>query len=224
MQEYLLIQGEYVLRLLGAAVCGAFIGYERENHLKMAGIRTHILVSLTASLMMILSKYGFFDVIQNSSISLDPSRIAASIVTAVGFLGAGVIFTRKMNVSGLTTAAGIWATVGIGMSFGAGMYLLGFVTTLFILLMQFIFHKNKKFFKTPTVEQITICVKETEDVHTILENAFTSKKIKIANFRATRLSSSRLEIRLSVKFPDTFQIDDILTLLKETQEITSIDI
>ena len=89
-------------------ICGAGIGFERETRLKTAGIRTHIIVSLGSALMMIISKYGFGDVLQSSNIGLDPSRIAAGIVTAVGFIGAGVIFVRNQTISGVTTAAGIW--------------------------------------------------------------------------------------------------------------------
>ncbi|MFD1402728.1 MgtC/SapB family protein [Robinsoniella peoriensis] len=223
MKAFLLIQSAYLLRMLGAALCGAAIGYERENHLKVAGIRTHIIVSLTSALMMIISKYGFYDVLVTDNINLDPSRIAAGIVTAIGFLGASVIFTRKMNVSGLTTAAGIWGVVGIGMAFGAGMYVIGIAATLFILIMQFAFHKMK-FRKAPKTEQITVQVEEDKDINKILETAFTSKKIVISNIRATRLDNHQLEIKLYVRFPESYDINDVVTLLKDTPEITSIDI
>ena len=104
MQDFLLQQGDYLLRIFIATLCGLSIGLERESNLKLAGVRTYSIVAMTSSIMMIVSKYGFFDVLIHNSISLDPSRIAAGVVTAIGFLGAGVIFTRKMNVSGLVTA------------------------------------------------------------------------------------------------------------------------
>ena len=144
-------------------------------------------------------------------------------MTAIGFLGASVIFTRKMNVSGLTTAAGIWGVVGIGMAFGAGMYVIGIAATLFILIMQFAFHKMK-FRKAPKTEQITVQVEEDKDINTILETAFTYKKIVISNIRATRIDNHQLEIKLYVRFPESYDINDVVTLLKETPEITSIDI
>ena len=118
MWPMIFVQLEYLVRILGAAICGLLVGYERENHLKTAGIRTHTIVALASAVMMIISKYGFQDILALDHIGLDPSRVAAGIVTAIGFLGAGVIFTRNISVSGLTTAAGIWATVGIGMAFG----------------------------------------------------------------------------------------------------------
>lgn len=96
---------EYLLRIVLAAVCGGAIGFERERRSKSAGIRTHIIVALSAALMMVVSKYGFFDVIGLGGISLDASRVAAGVVTAIGFLGVGVIFTHGRTVSGVTTAA-----------------------------------------------------------------------------------------------------------------------
>ena len=107
---------EYLLRIVLAAVCGGAIGFERERRSKSAGIRTHIIVALSAALMMVVSKYGFFDVIGLGGISLDASRVAAGVVTAIGFLGVGVIFTHGRTVSGVTPAAGLWATVGVGIA------------------------------------------------------------------------------------------------------------
>ena len=107
MTEYLLgtPEWEYLIRITLAALCGGIIGYEREKRLKNAGIRTHILVSMSAALMMVISKYGFNDVLSNTGIGIDASRVAASVVSAIGFLGAGVIFVRKENTIGVTTAA-----------------------------------------------------------------------------------------------------------------------
>lgn len=211
----------YLLRILGAIVCGAIIGYERENHMKMAGIRTHAIVSMTAALMMILSKYGFNDVLAKTHMGLDPSRIAAGVVTAIGFLGASIIFTRKVNVTGVTTAAGIWATVGIGMSFGAGMYIISIVVTVCIVLLQFIFHTKFLSGKT-SMEKITIQVSSTQDIKSLLNEIFAAKKIKISNINAKRIDDATLELKLYVGFPSAYDIYDIFTLLKENPQIKSI--
>ena len=96
---------EFFFRILIAGICGGLIGYERNNRLKEAGIRTHLIVALAAALIMVVSKYGFSDVTTLKGVALDPSRIAAQIVTGVGFLGAGMIFVRNQTISGLTTAA-----------------------------------------------------------------------------------------------------------------------
>lgn len=106
---------ECFVRILMASLCGCMIGYERTRRLKEAGVRTHCVVACGAALMMVVSKYGFADIIQNGvylygSDGVDASRIASQVVTGVGFLGAGVIFRTGTSVKGLTTAAGIWAT------------------------------------------------------------------------------------------------------------------
>lgn len=133
---------EYLLRLTLSALFGGLIGLERELRMKGAGIRTHLLVSFAACTMTLVSKYGFFDVIDYPDIRLDPSRIAAGLVTAIGFLGAGTIFARGRSVSGLTTAAGLWATVGIGMSMGAGMYAVGTFGAVFIVAVQAVLYRD----------------------------------------------------------------------------------
>jgi putative Mg2+ transporter-C (MgtC) family protein len=122
-------------RILLSGVCGCAIGYERQQKQKMAGTKTHVIVAIASALMMIISKYGFYDVL-GDSIKLDPSRVAAGLVTAIGFIGSGVIFVRNKAVSGVTTSAGIWATVGVGMAMGSGMYLIGVITTVMILLVE----------------------------------------------------------------------------------------
>ena len=116
---------EWLLRLVIACILGVAIGFERKNRNKMAGVRTHAVVAFGAALMMIVSKYGFMDMGD-----YDGSRIAAQIVSGIGFLGAGIIFVKDNNsVSGLTTAAGIWATAGVGMSIGAGQYFISIYYT-----------------------------------------------------------------------------------------------
>lgn len=117
------------LLLLGCAfVLSAVIGFERERRFKSAGLRTHTLVGLGAALFTLVSAYGFAPLLGDEVI-LDPSRIAAQIVSGIGFLGAGVIFVRQNAVAGLTTAASIWVTAAIGMACGAGMPVIAAVTT-----------------------------------------------------------------------------------------------
>lgn len=115
--------GEMIARLLLAALFGALIGVEREYRSKVAGLRTHLLVSIGSALMMLLSQYGFGG-------QGDPARVAAQIVSGIGFIGAGAIMMdRRQSVHGLTTAAGIWVSSGIGMTVAAGMYVLSAVAT-----------------------------------------------------------------------------------------------
>lgn len=125
--------GDFALRLLVAGLMGVLIGLEREYRAKEAGYRTHFLVALGSCLMMIVSQYGFTDVLKADLVRLDPSRIAAQVVSGIGFIGAGTIILQKQVVRGLTTAAGIWATGGIGLAIGAGMYAIGVTATLLAL-------------------------------------------------------------------------------------------
>lgn len=115
-------QGLIQFAELGLAfVLSALIGLERELRQKAAGLRTHTLVGVGAALIMLVSKYGFTDVLTKNLIVLDPSRVAAQIVSGIGFLGAGLIIVRRDAIHGLTTAATIWLTAGIGMAAGAGL-------------------------------------------------------------------------------------------------------
>lgn len=120
---------DFIIRLFVAAILGTIIGLEREYRAKEAGYRTHFLVSLGSALIMIVSQHGFKEVLGETGVGLDPSRIAAQVVTGIGFIGAGTIILNKQIVRGLTTAAGIWATSGIGLCIGAGMYTLGLSAT-----------------------------------------------------------------------------------------------
>ncbi|TXT16781.1 MAG: hypothetical protein FD133_1680 [Erysipelotrichaceae bacterium] len=121
---------ELIFRIALASFCGALIGFERMNRLKEAGIKTHTVVALGSALIMVVSKYGFMDIYDSFGTLNDPSRIAAQIVTGVGFLGAGMILIKKQTVSGLTTAAIIWTTSGIGMTIGSGLYMIGVSSTI----------------------------------------------------------------------------------------------
>ena len=133
MNQFVTEQLIYVLRLVAAALCGGLIGCERQSKKKTAGTRTHVIIAVASAMMMIISKYGFGDVL-NEYVKLDPSRVAAGVVTAIGFIGSGIIIFRNNSVNGITTSAGIWATVGVGMSMGAGMYILGAVSTAIVML------------------------------------------------------------------------------------------
>ena len=125
---------EFIIRLVIAGAMGALIGLDREYRAKEAGYRTHFLVSLGSALIMIVSQYGFADVLGKEGVGLDPSRIAAQVVSGIGFIGAGTIILNKQIVRGLTTAAGIWATAGIGLAIGSGMYVLGISATILTLI------------------------------------------------------------------------------------------
>ena len=135
-----------------SVILGFLIGYERKLRFKEAGIRTHTIVCAGSALIMVVSKYGFGD-----SVEADASSVAAQIVSGIGFLGAGIIIYRKHEIHGLTTAAGVWATSGVGMAAGAGLYIVAAGATVIIIAIQCLFHVNCKLFRTKKYFQIKIC-------------------------------------------------------------------
>jgi putative Mg2+ transporter-C (MgtC) family protein len=120
---------QIILRLIVATVLGGIVGVERERLERAAGLRTHALVGVGAALFMIVSAFGFSDILGTQGVGLDPSRIAAQVVSGIGFLGAGTIIFQREIVRGLTTAASVWAVAAIGLAVGGGMYLAAIVTT-----------------------------------------------------------------------------------------------
>lgn len=124
---------EFIFRVFVAALLGGMIGFEREYRAKEAGLRTHFLVAMGSALFMIVSQYGF-NAVLSTSITLDPSRVAAQVVSGIGFIGAGTIIFQKHVIKGLTTAAGLWVTSAIGLACGSGLYLLSVASTLLVLL------------------------------------------------------------------------------------------
>ena len=205
---------EYLLRIILAAVCGGAIGFERERRSKSAGIRTHIIVALSAALMMVVSKYGFFDVIGLGGISLDASRVAAGVVTAIGFLGVGVIFTHGRTVSGVTTAAGLWATVGVGIAVGAGLYVTGGVATVLIVLFQV---------KTQRTGTVVLELSEAESDPAEVRRLLEERVSAVEGVRVTRLADGRAEVKCDVLFPAGYTAEDILRTLKGMPAIRSVE-
>jgi putative Mg2+ transporter-C (MgtC) family protein len=128
-----------LLELGSAFVLSALIGLEREVRHKSAGLRTYTVVGMAAALFMLASKYGFTDVLRNGSVVLDPSRVAAQIVTGIGFIGAGLIFVQGNRVTGITTAATVWLVTGIGMACGAGLLQLAIAVTFAYFIVAFVF-------------------------------------------------------------------------------------
>ena len=131
--------GLQIVDLALAFLLCALIGVEREVRQKSAGLRTHTLVGVSAALFMLISKYGFMDILSYGRIVLDPSRVAAQVVSGIGFIGGGVIFMRRDVVRGLTTAASIWFTAALGMACGAGLFVLSIATTIgyFLIMLAF---------------------------------------------------------------------------------------
>lgn len=155
----------YLIGIVVALALGFAIGFERKLRSKEAGIRTHTIVCVGAALMMVISKYGFDG-------RADAARIAAQIVSGVGFLGAGIIMLRGQKMYGLTTAAGVWATAGVGMAAGAGLYYVALFSTVIIILIHLLFHINRGPFRTKKHYQIRISFKNVGDEHVKVKAIF----------------------------------------------------
>jgi putative Mg2+ transporter-C (MgtC) family protein len=130
----MITDSDIAIRLVSAALLGSLIGFERERLLWAAGVRTHMLVSVGSALLMIVSAYGFSHATEMPHVVLDPSRVAAQVVSGIGFLGAGSILLRGQVVKGLTTAASVWSVAAIGLACGGGLYFAAGLATVIILL------------------------------------------------------------------------------------------
>ena len=155
-----------LIKLGFAVVLGFAIGYERKRRYKEAGIRTHTIVCLGSALMMLVSIYGF------GGSQADAARVAAQIVTGVGFLGAGIIVYRKNETKGLTTAAGVWATAGVGMACGGGLFILATVATVLMVSVQVLLHTNIKIFKSKLKFTIEIVFYQVTDESILIKKEF----------------------------------------------------
>jgi putative Mg2+ transporter-C (MgtC) family protein len=131
--------GLQLAELALAFILSASIGLEREIRQKSAGLRTYTLVGFSSALVMLVSKYGFTNILESGRVVLDPSRIAAQIVSGIGFIGGGLIFVRKDIVRGLTTAATVWLTAAVGMACGAGLPILAIAVTFGHFVVVFVF-------------------------------------------------------------------------------------
>lgn len=151
---------EIVLRLSMAALLGGLVGLERERLEWVAGLRTHMLVCLGSTLVMIVSVFGFADVVGREGVVLDPSRVAAQVVSGIGFLGAGtILFLRREVIRGLTTAASLWTVAGVGLAVGGGLYTAAIATTALILvILALVKPLERRMFRRDQVRRINVVV------------------------------------------------------------------
>lgn len=208
--DYVLVMFEYLFRIFLAGLCGAVIGYERKNRGKGAGLRTHIIVAIASALMMVVSKYGFNDLAFGEDFRLDPSRVASQIVSGVGFLGAGMIFVQRQTVKGLTTAAGIWATSGIGMAIGSGMYMLGVLTSLLILVIQLLTHQKWKFLRQPVEEQLVFHITSDENALEYLKGYIKQLGIDADALSVKNNKDGTMTVEVTAMMPHGFNVLDLM--------------
>lgn len=208
---------EMILRLVVSSILGGIIGLEREVKSRPAGIRTHMLVSLGATLLMLVSMYGFE--------GGDPARLAAQVVSGIGFLGAGAILRKGDDVSGLTTAASVWVSGGIGLAIGNGYYMGGVITALIVLLCLLslrVFHKKVvnlkcKAVKIKCIERIGLL---GEIGKVVAESNSVIKDIKI--YRKEKENLEIMVIKLILNIPKEFSYKNLTHELYKVQGVEKV--
>jgi putative Mg2+ transporter-C (MgtC) family protein len=180
-----------------AALLGSVIGFERERLNWAAGLRTHMLVCVGASLMMMVSAFGFADALTQKNVVLDPSRVAAQVVSGIGFLGAGSILLRGEVVRGLTTAASLWSVAGIGLAVGGGMYIAAFGATVIILVILA---------GVKPLERRFISVKQQRNIQLLAERGSVSLD---SLHRALGIGSIRVKQFIVQQSEDDPELDDV---------------
>lgn len=214
---------EIALRLALAAIFGGVIGIERERKDWAAGMRTHMMVSMGSALIMLVSSFGFMDVMGEDYAEMDPSRVAAQIVSGIGFIGAGAILFRKpATVLGLTTASGLWTVAGIGMATGGGMYIAGGIATLFSIIILWGMQPIQKIFSSKFGRKsLRIIAKAKADPKEIVNRLLADEDVDFSNFSISR-DSKNLIIEVILEKPGNKKLIDIADSLKNDPDIRKI--
>ena len=218
----------YLFRIILSIFAGAVIGYEREHRVKVAGLRTHILISMASALMMIISKYAFFDVLAQAAVpglSLDVSRVAAGIIAGMGIFSGGIVFIGKRgNVSGVTTAAGIWATIGIGMVIGAGMYTVGIGAVLLVEAVQFVLHHDLSIYRHAIVANVVFSFDDRDRDYDKVLAELKPYGAKISYLRWEKESEKGSTLKCNIRFDNKYERDEIVDILNGISEVTSFEL
>ena len=215
---------ELFVRILAAAVCGAAIGLERGIRQKEAGVRTHSIVAIGGALLMIISKYAFGDLAAGDIFALgttgaDPTRVASQAITAIAFLGAGVIFRHGNMVKGLTTAAGVWATAAIGLCLGAGLYTLGVGTALLVLLINICLHRWLVRLESMATSAITLTMNDVPGVLDQLRLQLSDRKMSVTRMEIKKKGDGVLRATIVVRVPKSSALNDLLLFFGENPDI-----
>jgi putative Mg2+ transporter-C (MgtC) family protein len=215
----LALQIDLALRLLFAAVLGAVIGFEREIHEHPAGMRTHLLVSLGSAAFTVISIYGF-----GSPDVADPSRVAAQIVTGIGFLGAGAIIKYGTSVRGLTTAASLWAAAAVGMAVGAGWWIVGIVVTAIVVLSLWPLRSVVRRIRGtgPQPLRVRLHASSLEALGEITR-LLARERVELGDINSQRLGKNRYEIELFLRMPASVGQSKLLETLGKLPDVEIVE-
>ena len=206
---------DMMLRLFIAAILSGLIGYEREVHGRLAGFRTHILVGVGSTLIMLTSMY-IFDIYSDRA-TPDPGRIAAQVVSGIGFLGAGTIIRFKASVRGLTTAASLWTVAGLGLAVGAGLFIPATFTTILVLAALFFLNRVERgMIRRDWYKSLEIDTKAGASQLQEIRSLLSEYDVEIKDFDVKRSSSSEdLIIKISVKLLTNEYDNEIIVKLRD---------
>ena len=215
---------EILTRLLLACLFGGLVGLERERKNWAAGMRTHMIVCLGSALMMIVSSFGFSDILGTKNVTLDPSRIAAQVVSGIGFIGAGtILFKQGVNtVRGLTTAAGLWTVAGIGLATGGGMYIAaGIATGLALVILWAIQPLERYYTQRFKLRTIKITTRANANITDIIEKLEMIKGTTFVDFTMTK-SSDHFILELKYDEADLSKLNEIIKELQQDVEVKEV--
>jgi putative Mg2+ transporter-C (MgtC) family protein len=214
-----------ILRLLLAALLGSIIGIDRERLVWAPGLRTHMLVCMGACLFMIVSAFGFSDILGTEAVVLDPSRVAAQVVSGIGFLGAGTILLRGEVVRGLTTAASLWSVAAIGLAVGGGLYIPAIAATgIIMVILAGIKPIEERFQQRHRSHEILLETRPGELSLGALEAALGYRARRITRYVARPSETEGLEsISITLTRLSPREIDEIQTLLKTLPGVNRVD-
>ena len=221
----LALQADLAARMVIAAVLGAGIGLEREIHEHPAGMRTHLLVSLGSAIFTILSIYGFEGILANGiSPTVDPTRVAAQIVSGIGFLGAGAILKYGTSIRGLTTAASLWTTAAIGMAAGAGEWLIAAVGTFIVVFSLWPLNALVARIHKPGLHVIRVRLEVGRlealgDVSRLLAD----RRVEMAGINSQRIGKGRYEVELNLRLPPNARNETVIGAITAIPDVELIE-
>jgi putative Mg2+ transporter-C (MgtC) family protein len=223
MEPHTLSTGETALRLLSAAILGSLVGWDRQRKSGAAGLRTHMLVCVGSALVMIVSAFGFEDILGRPDVVLDPSRIAAQVITGIGFLGAGtILFLRQQVVRGLTTAAGLWSVAAVGLAIGSGMYVAGLLATVIILLILAVIKPlEKRVFKNERLKTILLTINIKQTSLQKIESIIKSNGLGIAEILLSK-TEQQDKYQMKLTFEDKADKTSLLAIVEQLNNSTGV--
>ena len=227
--QFSLVQNlDFCLRMVLACVCGAAIGTERSRRFKEAGVRTHIIVCCAAALTMIVSKYGFADMVAPDGSELygthgtDPARLAAGVISGVSFLGAGIIFRNGNSIKGLTTAAGIWATAGIGLAVGAGLYVIGIFTTAVVAVIQILMHKFTVGMDSTVMGHLRCIAPDEQSFRKALNTYIAKERIQVQDMKIDFLEDGSAAYNLTLRMRHDVTVNDVSEFMESVGNVRAV--